>query len=149
MFEDLIQASASKWAVPVPWIQAVIQTESNWNPDATGSVGERGLMQISPGTATLYGWDFSQMYAPGPNIDAGTQLLHDLIETYGLDFQEVYSAYNSGNADAWKTDPQVAANVQRAMDNLAQFEAGGTSLASMGILGLGLIVGLAWLWLHR
>ncbi len=121
MYDDLIQAASASWGVPVPWIQAVIQTESNWNPDATGAAGERGLMQISPATAAAYGWDFATMYDPAANIDAGAHLLGDLRQSYGDDFRRVYSAYNSGNPDTWETSPQVAANVQRAMDNLLEF----------------------------
>src|SRR5215831_8192610 len=143
MFDDLIAAASSTWAVPVPWIEAVIQTESNWNPDATGSAGERGLMQISPATAILYGWPFSEMYSPSVNIDAGTELLHDLRQSYGDDFRRVYSAYNSGSPDAWETNSQVAANVQRAMDNLAQFESGGLSLAGSGLL-FGAVAFMVW-----
>src|SRR5215813_15096660 len=138
MFDDLINAASSAWGVPVPWIEAVIQTESNWNPDATGTAGERGLMQISPATAILYGWSFSQMYDPSANIEAGTELLHDLRQSYGEDFRRVYSAYNSGNPDAWETDAQVAMNVRRAVENLSEFS--GISLAGGWILIVGVIV---------
>src|SRR5262249_25596381 len=144
MYDDLIQVSASKWGVPVPWIEAVIQTESNWNPDATGAVGERGLMQISPATAILYGWPFSQMYDPRANIDAGTELLHDLRQSYGDDFRCGYSAYNRSNPAAWETNSQVAANVQRAMDNLAEFEGSGIQVASGGLLLAGAIAFMVW-----
>src|SRR5262249_54419973 len=101
-----------------------------------------GLMQISPATAALYGWDFSQMYDPGANIEAGSELLHDLRQSYGDDFRRVYSAYNSGNPDAWETNAQVAANVQRAMDNLAEFS--GASLAGGGLLLAGAIAFMVW-----
>ena len=149
MFDDLISAASSTWGVPIPWIQAVIKTESNWNPDATGGIGEKGLMQISPATAALYGWDFAQMYDPEANIEAGTELLHDLRESYGEDFGRVYSAYNSGNPDAWETNAQVAANVTRAMDALADYTTpnGGISTASMG--GIVILVLLGWFFFRR
>jgi soluble lytic murein transglycosylase-like protein len=111
--------------VPEAWIRAVIQVESNWNPNAynpNDPGGSRGLMQISGPTAKSYGvTDLDSLYDPLYNIGIGTRLLDELRQRYGDDFQAVYSAYNSGSPTLWQTSSQVAGHVENALNALAQF----------------------------
>jgi soluble lytic murein transglycosylase-like protein len=48
MYRESIDYWSSEYSVPVNVIVAVIRVESNGNPEAWGSVGEVGLMQITP-----------------------------------------------------------------------------------------------------
>jgi soluble lytic murein transglycosylase-like protein len=124
-YADIIAHASSEYNVPQDWIAAVISTESSWNPNAVGSSGEIGLMQVLPTTA--YGLGYSgpvqDMYDPDLNIHLGTQLLGQLRTHYGNDLSRVYSAYNSGDPDAYKTNPQVAAHVQNLLNNYQRITA--------------------------
>lgn len=138
MYETEISQAAAKWGVPETWIQAVIQTESSWNTNAYNANdpgGARGLMQVIASTARAYGvTDLSSLFIPSVGIDVGTHLLHDLRQSYGEDFQRVYSAYNSGKPDLWQTSAQVAAHVQTAMANLASWTVKNPGVGSVGVL---------------
>jgi soluble lytic murein transglycosylase-like protein len=125
MFDSEISSASYSYDVPESWIRAVIQVESNWNPNAfnpNDPGGSRGLMQISGPTAKAYGvTDLDSLFDPLYNIGIGTRLLGDLRQRYGDDFQAVYSAYNSGSPTLWQTSSQVAGHVENALNALAQF----------------------------
>ena len=151
MFESFIDASSREYGVPVSWIQAVIQTESSWNPNAYNASdpgGARGLMQIIAATARAYGvTNLSDLFDPATNIDIGTHLLSDIaqglhvINWDSADFRRVYSAYNSGNPDKWETSSQVAANVQRALGALANWTTSNPGTSSgIGLLLVGVVI---------
>lgn len=147
MFESQIEASASTWDVLPTWIQAVIDVESDWNPEAynvNDPGGAYGLMQITGATAGLYGvTDLNSLFDPAINIDLGSHILHDLIASYGSDPRNVYSAYNSGDPEKWKTNGTVAANVQRFMDALAFYSNPAPAPVSTPMLILGVVLVLA------
>jgi len=94
----------SKYFFPIPidmnsedfrrLIHAVIQVESNWNPDALSSAGAIGLMQVMPANATAYGYQPDQLYDPEINIDLGIRILRENINIYGL--KDGLAAYNGG-----------------------------------------------------
>ena len=124
MFEEVIAGAAARYDVPQSWIRAVIDVESAWDPDAVNPADPAfGLMQLIEPTARGLGFTGSleELMIPEINIDLGSRLLGQLRESYGDDFRAVYSAYNSGNPDAWTFSEQVAANVGRAVDALSQY----------------------------
>lgn len=49
-WSDQVLEAARRFAVPEPWIRAVMQVESAGEAHATSPKGARGLMQIMPGT---------------------------------------------------------------------------------------------------
>lgn len=120
--------AAKKHGVPSDWVKAIIQTESAWNKAAWRSeekkfgpgVGSRGLMQIMPDTARGLGFSgaLDNLYDPATNIDVGTKLIRQLVDRYGENFEDVYAAYNSGQAKFRHTDTQVAGHVAAAVRNL-------------------------------
>lgn len=126
-FDPIIESAAAKWGVPFAWIKAVIGTESNFDAYAYReepriSDASYGLMQLLTKTARglgFSGWE-DDLYNPEINIDYGTKLLAQLRSRYGSDFKRIYSAYNSGSPDKWETSSQVAHNVARAEEWLAQ-----------------------------
>lgn len=154
MFDDLINAASVKYGVPVPWIQAVIQTESSWNPQAYRAepqIGDAsyGLMQLLYRTAQGLGFagPADKLFDPAINIDLGTKLLSQLRARWGDDFRAIYSAYNSGSPTKWQTSSEVAANVARAMAALEEWAARAVNaLAGSPTIAL-LVVGvLLWAW---
>ena len=80
-------------------IVSVIAVESEGNPRAASPVGARGLMQLMPGTAKLFG--VKDLSDPFQNILAGTKYLKDLETNYGFkSTEEALIAYNMGPARA-------------------------------------------------
>lgn len=145
MFDSEIANASSRWGIPIPWIQAVIETESSWNPSAFNASdpgGSRGLMQISGPTAKSYGvTDLNTLFDPALNIDIGTHLLSDIRMRTGDDVAAIYSAYNSGNPSLYLTSSQVGANVHRFLANLQTWLEQEPLIATAGGAG-GLIVAL-------
>ena len=89
----LIRDAADKVGLPSSIIESVAKAESAFRQDAISPKGAIGVMQLMPGTAEKLGAD---PYDLKQNIDAGTQLLHDLLVKYDNDLVKALSAYNAG-----------------------------------------------------
>jgi soluble lytic murein transglycosylase-like protein len=76
-YREIIAKYAASYGVPVSLAHAVIQVESNYRPDAKGSAGEIGLMQIKPSTARMMGYEGSNqgLFHPETNIKYGMKYL--------------------------------------------------------------------------
>lgn len=128
MYEGFISTSAQKYGVPATWIQAIIETESSWNPTAYRAEPQLndasyGLGQFLYKTAQGLGYTGTPegLYDPATSIDLIGKFLKQLIARNGMDFQAVYSEYNSGSPTKWLTSTQVAANVARAVTALQKW----------------------------
>ncbi|HXC54923.1 MAG TPA: lytic transglycosylase domain-containing protein [Rhizomicrobium sp.] len=104
-WNPLIAEASRRFAVPEPWIRAVMTVESGGRTmlgemlPMTSSAGAMGLMQIMPET-----WRTMQLqyglgtnpYDPHDNILAGTAVLSLLYRHYG--YPALFAAYNDGPA---------------------------------------------------
>jgi len=94
-YAPLVTGAAKQYGVPEELVNAVIDAESSWNPKAVSKKGARGLMQLMPETQKKYG--VKDPHDPAQNINAGVQLLADLMKQYNGDIDKVLAAYNAGN----------------------------------------------------
>lgn len=92
--DSLIEKYSSLYNVDANLVKAVIQTESNFNPNVTSSAGAKGLMQIMDCISTEY--NVTNPYDPEQNIRAGVNLLSDLLKRYNGDVGMALMAYNAG-----------------------------------------------------
>lgn len=91
-YAELISTIAATHHVDARLVHAVIEEESNYQPRARSKKGARGLMQLMPETARLYG--VRNSYDPKANLDAGIRHLKDLMSR--LDLPIALAAYNAG-----------------------------------------------------
>src|SRR5262245_13977937 len=93
-YDSHIQAAASVHGVGVDLIQAVIQTESEYDSWAVSSKGAQGLMQLMPFTARRFG--VSDSFDPRHNIFGGVQYLRFLLALFNGDVALALAGYNAG-----------------------------------------------------
>jgi soluble lytic murein transglycosylase len=107
--EDIIRQQAAEKNVDASLIAAVIYAESRFQ-DQTSHAGARGLMQITPDTATDIErrsggttFEVKDLSDPQINISYGTYYLRELLLRYDGNAVAALAAYNAGpgNADAW------------------------------------------------
>ncbi|MCK1480138.1 lytic transglycosylase domain-containing protein [Bradyrhizobium sp. 197] len=96
-FAEFVEQASRRFGVPVRWIRAVLDVESDQDVRARSPKGAVGLMQIMPETwAELrLRYDLGgDAYDPHDNILAGTAYLRELHDRYGL--PGFLAAYNAG-----------------------------------------------------
>jgi soluble lytic murein transglycosylase-like protein len=106
---DAIFASASSsTGVDVNLLKAVAQAESGFDTEAVSSCGAMGIMQLMPSTCSSYG--VSDPFDAAQNVNAGAEVLSDLLERYGWNLTLSLAAYNagSGNVDKYGGVPPFA-----------------------------------------
>jgi len=75
-------------------VDLVIRMESGYNPAAVSRKGARGVMQLMPTTASMYG--VRNAFDARENIRGGVSYLRDLLERFGSDVTLALAAYNAG-----------------------------------------------------
>lgn len=103
---DLIIFRAGKReGVDPRFIHAVIQQESQYDPDATSPAGAKGLMQLMPATAKRFKCD--DLSDQACNVQAGTKYLAWLLKRFNGDVSLALAGYNAGEGavDKYKGIP--------------------------------------------
>jgi hypothetical protein len=95
-YDALIEAAAAEHAMDPGLLKSVMLVESGFNPAALSRKGARGLMQLMPATARLYG--VKNILDVKDNIDGGARYLNYLLNLYHGDLENALAAYNAGEA---------------------------------------------------
>ncbi|MGM9426721.1 lytic transglycosylase domain-containing protein [Hydrogenophaga sp. MI9] len=110
----LIREAASEHGLEFELLQAVIATESGFDPGAVSPKGAVGLMQVMPDTAERFGVRplgkqsvSERLTDPRTNIQAGARYLAWLISTFGGDVRLAVAAYNAGEGAVLRAGRQV------------------------------------------
>jgi soluble lytic murein transglycosylase len=114
-YDGLIRAAGSRYGVDPALVKAVVWKESRFDPNARGSSGEIGLMQIMPPAAQewasserLRSFQHEQLFDPEKNILAGSWYLHVQLRKYARTDNPIpyaLASYNAGpgNSARWRT----------------------------------------------
>ncbi len=96
--EELVEKHAEANDVPPALAHALVEVESSYNPKATGSNGEIGLLQIKPKTARAVGYKGSAkgLYDAETNIAYGMKYLGKAHDLAGGDTCGTLLRYNAG-----------------------------------------------------
>ncbi|NWF99813.1 MAG: lytic transglycosylase domain-containing protein [Thermoanaerobaculaceae bacterium] len=89
-----VQEIATAHGVDPRLVDLMIRMESGYNPTAVSPKGARGVMQLMPATASLYG--VADPFDPFENIRGGVRYLKDLLERFQYDLSLALAAYNAG-----------------------------------------------------
>ena len=93
-FAGLIRETAERYGVSPALVEAVIRTESAFNPWAVSPKGAQGLMQLMPRTASALG--VRDSFNPHQNIEGGVRHLRYLLDRYPGNVALAVAAYNAG-----------------------------------------------------
>jgi len=109
-----LHTAADANQLDVALLQAVITTESGFNPSAVSPKGAVGLMQVMPATAQRYGLASDQggtvaakLTDPKTNIQTGARYLRDLINMFPGQLELAVAAYNAGEGAVQKAGNKI------------------------------------------
>jgi soluble lytic murein transglycosylase-like protein len=77
-------------------VAAIVETESQFEPDAVSPRGAIGLMQVRPSIGRAYGSGDRALEDPTTNLEVGSRYLQSLLEDYNGDLRLTLAAYNAG-----------------------------------------------------
>jgi soluble lytic murein transglycosylase len=129
-YAELVAPRANERDLDPSWVMGLMRSESALAEDAISHAGARGLMQVTPQTATQLARRHSipysgraQLLEPETNVLFGTTYLRELLDRYGQNPVLATGAYNAGpNAvDRWLADEYTGDPVVW-IDTLPYFE---------------------------
>jgi hypothetical protein len=88
-----VYAMESKFALPSGLLDALVWTESRYNPLAVSKAGAGGLGQLMPGTARELG--VSNRFDPAENLEGAARYLRQMLDEFGV-VHLALAAYNAG-----------------------------------------------------
>lgn len=88
-----VQAAELRYAIPTGLLDALVWTESRYNPSAVSKAGAAGLGQLMPGTARELG--VANRFDPLANLNGAARYLRQMLDKFGV-VHLALAAYNAG-----------------------------------------------------
>ena len=109
-----LREASREQGIDMELLQALIATESGFDPLAVSPKGAVGLMQVMPATAERYGVTgdrkssvATKLTDPRTNIRAGARYLRDLIRMFPGRLELAIAAYNAGEGAVQRAGNRV------------------------------------------
>lgn len=133
-YQDMLVQAMQEQGVAsseLPYLMAMMQTESAFKPGAVSPKGATGLMQLMPGTAREMG--VTDIRDPQQNISGGVRYYNQMLNRFGGDRDKAIQAYNAGPGAVEKyggTVPYAETRdyLQKVQARASQYGAGPPSL---------------------
>lgn len=90
----LVRRLAPEYRLDPELVLAVIEVESNYDPQARSPKNAQGLMQLIPATAERFG--VTNVWDPVQNLRGGMAYLRTLLDYFAGDLELALAAYNAG-----------------------------------------------------
>jgi hypothetical protein len=116
--------AAKKFGVDPALLEALVQQESGFNPNAKSPAGAQGIAQFMPGTAPGYGVNLHDNRVTDDLEGAAKYIAANLKRTGG-NVHQALSIYNSGKPEGYKTIPETRNYVARILAGAKGFGGSG------------------------
>jgi hypothetical protein len=127
--DRLVQQTADRLRIDPQLVHAIIQVESEYDPNAVSRKGAMGLMQLIPATAQRFG--VGNPFDPRQNIEGGIIYLKYLLDLFGGDLALSLAAYNAGEHSVQRTGGVPAlAETQQYVHKVTNLYKSGSPLAA-------------------
>jgi soluble lytic murein transglycosylase-like protein len=98
-YDPYIKEACAQYHIPPALVRAVMNAESNFNPQAMSNKGAMGLMQLMPATGDEM--FVTRLTDPRDNILGGVRYLRVLTNLFDGDMVKIVAAYNAGPRAVW------------------------------------------------
>lgn len=106
----IINKISNQYGIDPDLVEALVAVESGFDTYAISPKGARGLMQLMPATAKLYGMKNEQdLHIPSKNIDMGVRHLKDLLKLHDGQVALAIASYNAGQGAVNKHGQRIPA----------------------------------------
>ncbi len=106
---DIVNVTATKYALPPAMVYAIISIESRFKEKAHGAGGATGLMQVVPGAHRGMLRNVKDLTEPTTNVDVGSKILSGYVKSAGGDMSAALKSYGGSHAYAQKVMDRVEA----------------------------------------
>ncbi|CAN0628363.1 Lytic transglycosylase catalytic [Burkholderia multivorans] len=106
---DIVNVTATKYALPPAMVYAIISIESRFKEKAHGAGGATGLMQVVPGAHRGLLRNVKDLTEPTANVDVGSKILSGYVRSAGGDMSAALKSYGGSHAYAQKVMDRVEA----------------------------------------
>jgi Transglycosylase SLT domain len=105
----LVRREAEARGLPPEIADAVALVESAYSPNAVGTVGEVGLMQVRPTTAAMLGYNgtVADLHEPSTNVRYGVRYLADAWKLASGDLCRALMKYRAGHGEERMSERSV------------------------------------------
>ncbi|RDY21398.1 lytic transglycosylase domain-containing protein [Criibacterium bergeronii] len=125
--QDYLYEVCADEEVPITLILAMIETESNFNPEIISSTNDYGLMQLNKINHEWLNQEFraADMLNPYQNVFCGTKVIASYVRKYDGDFNKALMAYNMGDFGAnraWDNGITSTKYSEKILDLMKKYE---------------------------